>query len=170
MSTGLLSPSAEFDTAPPDTYRLPAADARAHVHSVIRLLLQHSIAVERRRDRRYPYPHLVTLIPVAPDGTHLTDETTVVVGKQLSVGGLNFYHREPIPHRRAIVVLEAGGNRAALLMDLTWCRFTRRGWYENGGRFLQAVTAHTNCGRPQEDTHGLSGGNYFTRSEYDLGF
>jgi hypothetical protein len=127
------------------------------VHSVIRQLLQQTVAVERRSDRRHPFPHLVTLIPVAPDGTHLTDETTVVVGQQLSVRGLNFYHREPIPYRRAIVLLEAGGYRVALLLDLTWCRFARHGWYVNGGRFLQAVTVQTNRGRTGEETHKSSG-------------
>jgi hypothetical protein len=25
------------------------------------------------------------------------------------------------------------------MMDLTWCRFGRHGWYENGGRFLQIL-------------------------------
>jgi hypothetical protein len=26
-----------------------------------------------------------------------------------------------------------------VLVDLKWCRFTRHGWYESGGRFLQIV-------------------------------
>lgn len=153
MSTGLLSPRAAVDTAPPHPRQPPPADARAHVHSVIRQLLQQTVAVERRSDRRYPYPHLITLIPVAPDGTHLTDETTVVIGKQLSVGGLSFYHRQPIPHRRAVVVFEFGSHRAALLVDLAWCRYMRQGWYVNGGRFIQAVMTHVNRGRPPEETH-----------------
>jgi hypothetical protein len=156
MSTGLLLPRAAFDTVSPDPRQLPTADVRAHLQSVIQLLLQQTVAAERRRDRRYPYPHLITLIPIAPDGTHLTDETTVVVGKQLSAGGLSFYHREPIPYRQAVVVLEVGSHRAALLMDLAWCRYTRQGWYENGGRFLQAVTTRTNDGRSAKETHLLS--------------
>jgi hypothetical protein len=154
MISGLLSLHETFDTACPDTRRT-TTDARAHVNSVIRLLLQRTMAVERRRERRYPFPHLVTLIPVAPDGTHLTSETTVVVGKQLSLGGLSFFHRQPIPYRRAVVVFELGSHRTALLTDLTWCRFTRHGWYENGGRFLQAVTTQMSCGQSEEETYNL---------------
>ena len=143
MSASLFSPKAQFDTLPSDFHRAAATDPRSHVQSMIHLLLRRSVVVERRRDQRYPYPHLVTLIPVAPDGSPLMDQAIVVVGKQLSVGGLSFYHRAPLPQRRAIVVLEAGGERAALLVDLSWCRFTRPGWYENGGRFLQAVSPDT---------------------------
>ena len=39
-----------------------------------------------------------------------------------------------------IALLEtAGGARLAFLIDLTWCRFKRQGWYESGGRFLQVA-------------------------------
>ena len=29
----------------------------------------------------------------------------------------------------------------AFLIDLKWCRFTRHGWYESGGRFLESVAS-----------------------------
>jgi hypothetical protein len=39
-----------------------------------------------------------------------------------------------------IASLESGNGRwLGFLIDLTWCRFNRHGWYESGGRFLQAV-------------------------------
>ena len=39
-----------------------------------------------------------------------------------------------------IVSLEASdGGRHGFLIDLAWCRFTKQGWYESGGRFLEAV-------------------------------
>jgi hypothetical protein len=66
----------------------------------------------------------------------------VVVGKDLSDRGLGFFHPHPIPHRRAIVTLEDSSQRGvSLLIDLSWCRFTRHGWYDSGGRFLQIVSS-----------------------------
>jgi hypothetical protein len=28
-----------------------------------------------------------------------------------------------------------------LVLQLTWCRFSRHGWYDNGGRFLQVAVS-----------------------------
>ncbi len=98
--------------------------------------------VERRKEPRYPYPNLVTLTPVAADGVTLEGTPIVVCGKQISESGIGFYHPEPLPYRRMIVSLELGvGRWLDLLVELTWCRFTRHGWYEGGGRFLNTSTA-----------------------------
>jgi hypothetical protein len=99
-------------------------------------------AAERRRESRYPYPYPVHLTPVARDGQADVEETIVVLGKHLSEHGLDFYHREPLPHRRVIASLPDGENRwIGLLLDLTWCRFSRHGWYDNGGRFLSVASS-----------------------------
>ncbi len=96
----------------------------------------------RRREKRHPYPYPIYLTPVARDGKTPEGKTLVVVGKHLSEHGLDFYHREPLPYRRVIASLACGsGAWVGLLMDLSWCRFCRHGWYDNGGRFLQAVTS-----------------------------
>ncbi|MCU0961207.1 MAG: hypothetical protein MUF48_13990, partial [Pirellulaceae bacterium] len=56
--------------------------------------------------------------------------------------GLDFYYQAPLPYRRVVASWECpDGDRPALLLDLRWCRCTKRGWYENGGRFLQVLTA-----------------------------
>jgi hypothetical protein len=94
---------------------------------------------ERRRDQRFPFPYLIHLTPVAQDGITPEGESVVVVGKHLSERGLGFYHPKPIPHRRMIASLESNGQWLGFLIDLSWCRFTRQGWYESGGRFLEAV-------------------------------
>lgn len=100
---------------------------------------------ERRRDSRVPFPYLVRLSPLADDGVSPGEESIVVVGKHLSAGGLDFYHREPIPHRRMIAKIEGhGGSVHTLLLELSWCRFNKQGWYENGGRFLKLVPAPAN--------------------------
>ena len=74
------------------------------------------------------------------DGTSPIGQSVAVVGKTLSERGLGFYYQQPISDRRMIASLETRELRwASFLIDLTWCRFTRYGWYESGGRFLQAV-------------------------------
>jgi hypothetical protein len=65
-----------------------------------------------------------------------------VVGKTLSERGLGFYYQQPIHHRLMIASLETSEQRwAGFLIDITWCRFTRYGWYDSGGRFIQAVSS-----------------------------
>jgi len=98
--------------------------------------------MERRRDSRYPFPYLIHLTPVGNDGMTPEGETVVVVGKHLSERGFGFYHQAPLPHRRMIASLETKqGHWLGFLIDLNWCRFTKGGWYESGGRFLQAVNS-----------------------------
>jgi hypothetical protein len=95
---------------------------------------------ERRRETRYPFPYLMHLTPVNDDGTTPEGENIVVVGKHISQRGLGFYHPQPLPYRRMIVSLESGnGHWFGFLIDLTWCRFTKQGWYESGGRFLDTI-------------------------------
>jgi hypothetical protein len=115
-------------------------DVRAQVWGLLTMLYPRMDVVERRTDSRYPFPYLANLTPVAADGITPQGETIVVVGKHLSERGFGFYHRAPIPHRRMIVSLEARDNHwVAFLIDLKWCRFTKGGWYESGGRLLQSV-------------------------------
>jgi hypothetical protein len=94
---------------------------------------------ERRQENRYPFPYLIHLTPVADDGISPQGTSIAVVGKHLSDRGLGFYHPKPLPYRRMIASLESNGHWFGFLVDLRWCRFTRQGWYESGGRFLQAV-------------------------------
>lgn len=112
----------------------------AQVWSLLTAFYPQSKSLERRRENRYPFPHLIHLTPVGKDGAVAADETVVVVGRHLSEHGLDFYHPKPLPYRRMIVSIEmANGHWLGFLIDLNWCRFTRQGWYESGGRFLQSV-------------------------------
>lgn len=97
---------------------------------------------ERRREKRHPYPYPIYLTPIGRDGRTPEGKTFVVVGKHISDHGLDFYHREPLPYRRVIASLACGsGQWVGLLMDLSWCRFCRHGWYDNGGRFLGSAAS-----------------------------
>lgn len=115
-------------------------DVRTQVWNLLGMLYPRGNLVERRGEQRYPYPFLIHLTPVAADGVTPEGDAVVVVGKHLSERGLGFYHPKPLPYRYAIASLEAvGDSRLAFLIDLSWCRFTRQGWYESGGRFVRAV-------------------------------
>lgn len=115
-------------------------EIQAQVWDVLAGLYPQREVFERREENRYPYPYLIHLTPVGKDGLTPEGEPVVAVGKHLSNRGMGFYHPRPLPYRRMIVSLEAvDGSYLAFLVDLAWCRFTRQGWYESGGRFLQAV-------------------------------
>lgn len=113
---------------------------RRQVWGVLVATYHHGRVAERRMDQRYPYPHPLYLTPVAADGFSPEGESVVVIGKSLSERGLGFFYQQPLAHRRMIASLETSELRwAGFLVDITWCRFTRYGWYESGGRFIQAV-------------------------------
>jgi hypothetical protein len=114
------------------------AEIRERVWTILASLYPKPYPIERRRDQRYPYPHLIRLTAAEPNS--VGPATMVVAGKNLSEHGISFYHLMPLALRRVIVTLEAGNDRwLSFLTDLTWCRFTHHGWYESGGVFLQAV-------------------------------
>jgi hypothetical protein len=125
----------------PGSPRLAADhDVQERVQEVVGLYRTRPACGDRRCDRREPFPYPIHVTPLADDGQVLTNETFVVLGKHLSERGLDFYYEAPLPYRRVITSWECrDGSWLALLLDLTWCRSTRHGWYENGGRFLQIV-------------------------------
>jgi hypothetical protein len=115
-------------------------DVRTQVWGLLKVLYPQNDLTERRHENRYPFPYLVQLTPVGEDSVKPRGDTVVVVGKHLSERGLGFYHPKPLPHRRMIASLEAGnGQWIRFLIDLSWCRFIKQGWYESGGRFLRLV-------------------------------
>lgn len=115
-------------------------EVRAKVRRLLSSLYPRGHMIERRGEQRFPFPHLLHLTPVTADGAVHLDDTVVVVGKHLSAHGLGFFHQHPLPNRRMIVSIELGPEtHLGILIDLTWCRFTKHGWYESGGRFLRLV-------------------------------
>jgi len=95
--------------------------------------------LERRREARHPFPYPIHLTPL-DDGRPDVSRTIVVIGKHLAPHGLDFYYSQPIAEKRVIASLDRGHEGwIGLLVELTWCRFSRHGWYDNGGRFLAVV-------------------------------
>ncbi|MCC6126795.1 MAG: hypothetical protein IT426_17670 [Pirellulales bacterium] len=138
MNTMLPLLDARLDLLP-DANTSVVDDVRLQVWGLLSTLYPQKDFLERRNETRYPFPYLVHITPVAADGVTVKGETVVVVGKHLSEQGLGFYHPMPLPFRRAIASLENNGRWVGFLIDLKWCRFTRQGWYESGGRILESV-------------------------------
>ncbi len=115
---------------------------RQQVSLILQMHPRVPIHLDRRCDRREPYPYPIRVTPLNANSLPEIDDTIVVVGKHLSERGLDFYYRAPVPYRRVITSWEYGNGRwLGLLLDLRWCRSSGHGWYENGGRFLKAVVS-----------------------------
>jgi hypothetical protein len=120
---------------------------RDTVRKLVASLSPQRSTIERRGDRRFPFPYLVRLVAVdesaaaqAADNDASDTTSLTVIGKHLSETGLGFYHQQPLPYRRVHVWLGSPtGIEVQMLMDLSWCRFVGQGWYVSGGRFIEAV-------------------------------
>jgi hypothetical protein len=135
MNSGIAEPK---PLTSPDPQSTLGKDPSSQVQALLSAL-QPACRMERRTEQRFPFPYLIRLTPVGVDNA-LLDEQVVVVGKHLSHHGLGFYHQHPIAHRRMIATIELPtGRQIGFLLDLTWCRFTKQGWYESGGRLLQSI-------------------------------
>jgi hypothetical protein len=110
------------------------------VRRVLLAVAAPGVTIQRRQSQRMPFPQLVRVQAVDPETLVPQDESFVVVGKHLSEQGLGFFHQVPLAHRFVAVTLDVhDGQPARLLLDVSWCRFTRQGWYESGGRFLRVI-------------------------------
>jgi len=100
-------------------------------------------ADERRNRDRFPIPYTFRLTPLDQEGKLLTDETTTIVGKDLSLSGIGFSHDHPLPHRRAIISLNHPMvGRFAVEAEIVWTRPTPIGLFESGCRLLRTVDGH----------------------------
>jgi hypothetical protein len=119
-------------------------EARLQVRALLAGVYPPGIVPDRRSEQRYPFPKLFVLSPVDADGRRRLGPSITAAGKHLSETGMSFFHPDPIPHRWMIASLpKSDGEWVGFLVDLDWCRFTRQGWYESGGRLVRvAAVAH----------------------------
>lgn len=121
----------------------PTAKTRTALTLQIEALLSRLHPVverERRQDDRIAIPVLLRLTPYDDDQHPIDQEASIVVGKNISRRGVSFYHQHPITHRRALIeVADPVAGTFAAEVDITWCRFTKPGWYESGGRLLRSA-------------------------------
>jgi len=99
---------------------------------------------ERRQRDRFPIPYTFRITPFDADGNLLMDDTTTVVGKDLSLTGIGFSHDHEFKFRRAIISLNHPKvGRFAVEAEIVWTRPTPIGLYESGCRLLRTVDGHT---------------------------
>jgi hypothetical protein len=114
-----------------------------HVQAVIDEAGTAAEADERRNRDRFPIPYTFRLTPLDQDGNLLADETTTVVGKDLSLSGIGFSHDHPLAYRRAIIsLIHPMIGRFAVEAEVVWTRPTPVGLYESGCRLLRTVDGH----------------------------
>ncbi|MEZ6118917.1 MAG: hypothetical protein R3C28_20435 [Pirellulaceae bacterium] len=95
---------------------------------------------DRRFAERIAYPHLVPIRPLGEDRRRIVGEAIYVVGKNLALQGIDFYHTFPIPQRYVLVSLQAAAEQwHHFVLRITWCRFLKEGWYDGGGQFVKRV-------------------------------
>jgi hypothetical protein len=98
---------------------------------------------DRRSRDRFPIPYTFRLTPVDREGNLATDETTTVVGKDLSLTGIGFSHDHPLLCRRVIISLDHPKvGRFAVEAEVVWTRPTPIGLYESGCRLIRTVDGH----------------------------
>lgn len=122
------------------------SDVRLVIHGIMESTNLVLDLPERRLDRRIALPQLLTLTPIvdADQSASLRGDPVHVVGKWLAERGLCFYHTQNLPFRRAVVSFESfSGHQAHLILDISWSRFLRPGWYDSGGRFTHVVEPTT---------------------------
>lgn len=127
-----------------DAHSTLAANRDVLARQVDRLLvrLHPTVTFERRAAERMELPLLLRLVPLDEFHSPLESATVTVVGKNISRRGLCFYHDQPLPYRRALISAQLpDGEPFAVEVDISWCRFTKPGWYESGGRLIAIVPA-----------------------------
>ena len=134
------SPTSRFNTEMSTRAVSNRADLAIQIESLI-ARLHPAVERERRRDDRIAIPVLFRLTPYDADRLPLDELSTIVVGKNISRRGLSFFHENPLPQRRGrIQLVHPGLVSFAAEIDISWCRFTKPGWYESGGRLVRAFS------------------------------
>jgi PilZ domain-containing protein len=99
---------------------------------------------ERRSRDRFPIPYTFRLTPIDANGNLLLDDTTTVVGKDLSLTGIGFSHDHELRSTRAIISLNHPKvGRFAVEAEIVWTRPTPIGLFESGCRLLRTIDGHT---------------------------
>jgi len=142
-----------------NSYELESARTQSeHLREQVQRLMlapqQTPPASEKRTDVRIPYPYPVYLQPSDKNGLVQQEKTTIVLGRHLAERGLDFFHKDPLPHRHMIASFQFDhGNWISFVMALNWCRFNRYGWYDTGGRFLMVADLEMAEFFPEQNSH-----------------
>lgn len=146
-----LAPSRRtaFPTPPPDPARSALArlvdqlgqrGTAAHSKTGRLACWQPSGILCSRRWHRVPWRTPLLLTPWDDATGEPLASPVEVIGRDLSVSGTSFEHADPL-HSRQVMLrsLDTSAELLAFVVTLRWCRFTRAGIYQSGGRF-ESVT------------------------------
>jgi hypothetical protein len=114
--------------------------------------LHPTVTVERRRADRHSIPLTFRLTPLTEDGRPLANEAISVIGKNISRYGLSFYHATPLTYRRARISVENIDVVFTAEIEINWCRFSKPGWYESGGRLIAPMPESARPSHRQENS------------------
>jgi hypothetical protein len=99
---------------------------------------------ERRGRDRFPIPYTFRLTPLDEEGMPIADETTTVVGKDLSLIGIAFSHDQALPCKRVLITLNHPKvGQFAVEAEVVWTRPTPIGLFESGCRLVRTINGHT---------------------------
>jgi hypothetical protein len=99
---------------------------------------------ERRARDRFPIPYTFRMTPLDGEGAPVIDETTTVVGKDLSLIGIGFSHDQPLPGKRILITLNHPKvGQFAVEAEVVWTRPTPIGLYESGCKLIRTIGGHT---------------------------
>lgn len=139
-----MTPSSSFLNLPSTPATFDPESRLESIELSIREMLDGSRSApelaERRREGRRPYPEPFLITPLDAAGQPRLADTVAVIGRNVSDHGVDFYATSALPFRHAIASFQIEPDRwISFAMKLTWCRFNRFGWYDNGGHFLRTV-------------------------------
>lgn len=89
-----------------------------------------------RRWHRVPWKTPLLLTPWDDAANLALGSPLEVMGRDLSVNGASFEHADPLQCRQILLQpRDPSADPLAFVITLRWCRFTRAGVYQSGGRF-----------------------------------
>jgi hypothetical protein len=132
-----------LNTQTPSPDIINAALLSQQVQSLIDEARTEPTSDERRSRDRYPIPYTFRLTPIDPAGNLLMDETSTVVGRDLSLSGIGFSHDTELKYQRAVISLNHPKvGQFAVEAEIVWTRPTLIGLFESGCRLLRTLDGH----------------------------
>ena len=116
-------------------------DLRLCVESLLEGVNGQRISLERRIERRFSYHKPVTITPI-DDRTGKPDisQSFNAFGIDISTTGISFLSPQLVPSRQAVITCHGRDKEPVSVLFLPrWVRFTRRTWYQIGGRLVQVL-------------------------------
>lgn len=97
--------------------------------------------VERRSSHRIAYHRPMLVTPLDDRAAQPAGAAMMVTARDISLSGVSFTHGDPLTCRAVVCTFEPHEDDAceSVVVRLTWCRFTRQGNYQSGGKFVKLV-------------------------------